>query len=104
LATAVSLPVCRMFCGEDVGTIWPRPTGNVKITNDVIRINVDEISFKTESFKKAPAYWSMAESRFLEMQSKKKPKNIKVEKGGKLLTIEIQSESDDMGKNFKIKV
>lgn len=98
LATAISLPVCRLFCGEDIGTIWPKPTGTVKISNDVVKIDPHTISIVTGSFKKAPAYWAMAESRFHEMQMKKKPEKANLENGGKQLKIEVASESDDMGK------
>lgn len=100
IATAVSLPVCRLFCNEDVGTVWPKPTGSVRISNDVVIIDPSNINFKTESFKKEPAYWQMAEARFILMQSRKHPKRQSLKNGGKPLVIEVLADEDDMGKIF----
>lgn len=97
IKTAVSLSVCRLYCNEDVGTVWPKPTGEVQISNDVVKINPGEITFKTSSFKKEPAYWSMVETRFLAMQEKKRPKKVSIKSGGEALLIEIIAANDDMG-------
>lgn len=97
LPTAVSLAVCRLFCNEDVGTVWPKPTGEVQISNDVVKINPKEITFKTINFKKEPAYWAMAEKRFHEFQEKKIPTKYSIKAGGKKLVIEVVTETDDMG-------
>ena len=99
-STAVSLPVCRLYCNEDIGTVWPKPTGVVKVSNDVVTINPNDITFKTNSFKKEPAYWTMAEDRFNEMQKKKNPKRQSIKNGGKPLVIEVIATTDDMGKWF----
>jgi hypothetical protein len=98
ISTAVSLSVCRLYCNEDVGTVWPKPTGEVKISNDVVKINPSDIQFKTNNFKMEPAYWSMAEQRFKDFQQKKIPKHYSIKSGGKTLLIEIIVNSDDMGK------
>lgn len=100
IGTSVSLSVCRMFCNEDVGTVWPKPTGKVIIDNNVVKINQNGITFKTENFIKWPAYWEMAKTRFLEMQKKKLPKNMSLKSGGKNFEIEVVVEVDDMGKKF----
>lgn len=101
IKTAVSLSVCRLYCNEDIGTLWPKPTGDVQISNDVVKINPNDIVFKTDSFKKEPAYWSMAKQRFQDMQQKKIPTKHSMKSGGKGFTIEVVAESDDMGKNKK---
>jgi hexosaminidase len=100
IKTAVSLPVCRLYCNEDIGTVWPKPTGDVKLSNDVVKINLDDIVFKTDNFKMMPGYWSMAETRFREMQKKKLPKKFSIKSGGKRLVIEVVVKTDDMGKQF----
>lgn len=100
IETAVSLSVCRLFCNEDVGTVWPKPTGDVQISNDVVKINPSEITFKTNNFKKEPAYWSMAAQRFQDMQKKKLPKRFSLKSGGKAFVIEVIVENDDMGKKI----
>lgn len=99
IKTSVSLSVCRLYCNEDVGTVWPKPTGDVQIANDVVKINPDDIVFKAEHFKKEPAYWSMVETRFREMQKKKLPSKFSIKSGGQTLMIEVVVESDDMGRN-----
>lgn len=93
----MSLSVCRLYCNEDVGTVWPKPTGAVQISNDVVKINPSEITFKTDSFKKEPAYWTLAQERFLEMQQKKIPKKFSLKSGGKALVIEVVASNDEMG-------
>lgn len=97
IKTAVSLSVCRLYCSEDVGTVWPKPTGDVQIANDVVKISLDDIIFKTDNFKKEPAYWSMAETRFRDMQKKKLPSKLSIKSGGQSLVIEVKVDSDDMG-------
>lgn len=94
--TAVSLAICRLYCNEDLGTVWPKPTGKVSLSNDVVKINPADIKFKTENFKKEPAYWDMATERFIGMQQKKLPKKYSIKSGGKILTIETAADSDDM--------
>lgn len=108
--TAVSLSVCRLYCNEDVGTVWPKPTGKVQISNDVVKINPNDIIFTSENFKKEPGYWTMATERFKAIQKKKLPKKYSIKPGGKTLIIDVASETDDMvlnldtfeGYNFKI--
>lgn len=102
IQTAVSLPVCRMFCNDDVGTIWPKPTGTVQIKNEVVKINPNAITFKTENFKKEPAYWTMAEKRFLDMEKKKLPTKFSLKSGGMNFVIEVVVDDDDMGKKIKL--
>lgn len=100
IATAVSLPVCRLYCNEDVGTVWPKPTGLVQISNDVVKIDPSDIKFRTNSFKKEPAYWKMAEERFQVMQRRQHPKKQSIKSGGKSLLIEVIAANDDMGKRI----
>lgn len=108
--TAVSLSVCRLYCNEDVGTVWPKPTGEVRISNDVVKINPNDIIFNTQNFKREPAYWTMATDRFMAMQKKKLPTKYEIKSGGKTLLIDVATDTDDMlftldtfeGYNFKI--
>lgn len=95
--TAVSLPICRMYCNEDLGMLWPKPTGETKVSNDVIKINIGRISFETNNFKKEPAYWTLASTRFQDMQKKKLPKKFSLKEGGEALVVEVVVDSDDMG-------
>ena len=94
--TAVSLPVCRLYCNEDVGTVWPKPTGKVQISNDIVKINPNDIIFSTTNFKKEPGYWTIATDRFIEMQKRKLPKKVPIKSGGKTLLIDVVVDTDDM--------
>ncbi|CAG9804653.1 unnamed protein product [Chironomus riparius] len=98
--TAVSLSVCRLFCDEVYGTLWPKPTGEIAPSNEVVKINLHDITFKTNNFKLYPAYWAMATDRFLEMQKKKFPTKYSVKSGGNPLVIEVLVDSDDMTFNL----
>lgn len=101
IKTAISLGVCRLFCGEDVGTLWPKPTGTVKLTNSVMHIDPKEISFKT-NFKGDLKYWKEAEARFLKQLNNKLPTKYSLKSGGRKVLVEIFVESDDMSKNLFI--
>lgn len=98
--TANGLTTCRMVCNEnDVGTLWPYPSGSVYVSRDLIRIDLNSIKFKTESFKGEPEYWEMAETRFMEMQQKKTSSKRQPSSSENQLTIEVIAESDDMSES-----
>ncbi|CAH0551866.1 unnamed protein product [Brassicogethes aeneus] len=40
--TALSLPACRLFCNKHAG-LWPKPTGDLKIGNFLVKINLNSI-------------------------------------------------------------
>lgn len=45
----LSLPVCRLFCGPQVGTLWPYPTGQVKVGDTLVRFDPQKITFDRSS-------------------------------------------------------
>lgn len=86
-----------MFCNKDeIGTLWPKPNGNVQVTREVAKLNPKEITFKTESFKKNAEFWNMATERFQKMQDKKIPKRFSLERGGNKLLVDVTAETDEM--------
>lgn len=90
-----------MFCGEDVGTLWPKPTGTVKLVNSVMHIDPKEISFKT-NFKGESLYWKEVEERFLKHVNNKLPTKYSLKNGGRKVLIEVFVESDDMSEYINI--
>lgn len=92
----MSLSVCRLFCGDDIGTLWPKPTGDVKLSNNVVKIDPTAITFKTSNFKKDEVYWQEAESRFIKQLKAKIPTKYSLKSGGKKVVIEVVAETDDM--------
>lgn len=98
--TAIGLTTCRMICNEnDIGTLWPYPSGSVSVSEELFQVDLNLIEFKTENFKVEPEYWKMAETRFVEMQRKKISSRRSVKSGGNQMTIEIIAESDEMSKS-----
>ena len=96
-STALGLSSCRLFCNKDeIGTLWPKPNGNVQVTREVSKLNPKQIKFKTASFKKNSEFWKMATERFLTMQDKKIPKRFSLEKGGSQLLVDVIADTDEM--------
>lgn len=94
----VSFSVCRMTCGNDGnGTLWPRPTGDIQISNNLVKIDPQAINSITLNFRVERSYWALAEGRFRQMQQRKLPKKWNISSGGKRLMVEVVAESDDMG-------
>jgi hexosaminidase len=93
IQTAISLSVCRMFCGDDIGTLWPKPTGDVTVKNYVMQIDPDQIRFRTATYRK---YWTEMEDRFKQQIKAMIPKNTEVNGGGRTLLIEILMDNDEM--------
>lgn len=86
-----------MRCNEEeIGTLWPKPTGNVEISNYVVQIDPNEVKFKRNGFNDKGGYLTAAEERFQDMQRKKIPKHP-VNSGGKSLLVESVIEVDDFG-------
>lgn len=89
---------CRLRCNMlEFGTVWPKPTGKVEISMNIVMIDPSKITFNEINLKKSE-YWTVAEERFIGMQLKKLPK-YKIETGGQNLTIVITTETGDMGKH-----
>lgn len=95
--TILDLRVCRLYCYDDIGTLWPKPTGNVTFLRAVAGVNPNYIKFTTENFKND--FFEMAKERFIEIQ-KSKVKNYTL--GGLDLNIEIKAESNDMELNYEV--
>lgn len=50
------MDVCRLFCGAQVGTLWPYPTGLVQVGNSLVRFDITKVTFDTSTLKGAPRY------------------------------------------------
>lgn len=85
----MSLGVCRLFCGEDIGTLWPKPTGNVRVGNTLAHIDIDGILFKFPDYKNQQVYWEQTHQRFLDQIKAKVTKNHVLRKGGKKVVLDI---------------
>lgn len=93
---AVSLPICRIFCGDDPGTIWPKPTGTVQVKNFIARINIDSIRLNVLKRSKINQdFWKANEDRFLGQTKHKVPKSVKLDNQGIGLVININVTNPD---------
>lgn len=88
---SVSLQVCRIFCGTDVGTLWPKATGPVNLKNVVAKINVDAVTLTASNYKEHQNFWDENKNRLVKQIKAKIPRNVKVD-GGKAVRIDITVE------------
>lgn len=91
---AVSLQVCRIFCGTDPGTLWPKPTGSVNLKNVMAKINVNSVTLSASNFKDHQRFWDENKDRLIKQIKSKIPRNVKID-GGKNVRIDVVVESND---------
>lgn len=100
---AVSLPVCRIFCGDDIGTLWPKPNGRVKLSNIMARLTPGDIKFnmiKQNDLNKA--FWDANEERLRNQINAKIPKNVQLSNEGSRLLVMIDIEDDNAKLNHAV--
>jgi hexosaminidase len=98
----LALRVCRLYCYEDIGTLWPIPTGNVDFAKSAVHFDPLSIAFESETLD-GSVYFTAATERFVEMQSRKIPAKYPVESGGKGLLVVVDVESGDMSLDYETK-
>uniref|UniRef100_A0A034VP89 Beta-hexosaminidase n=1 Tax=Bactrocera dorsalis TaxID=27457 RepID=A0A034VP89_BACDO len=90
---AISLPVCRLLCGEaKVATVWPKPTGIVHTENFLQHIDVNIIAFEFPKLTKQQTLWEASKSRFLQQLKSQEIGTVKA--GGAKLTVIIELGTD----------
>lgn len=93
----MSLPVCRIFCGDDPGTLWPKPSGTVSLDNIVAKLSPNEVQFHLiRPNERSSSFWQANEERFASQIQAKIPKSIKLSNDGNRLLLNIDIESDDV--------
>lgn len=70
---AISLPVCRMFCGDAVGTIWPKPTSKVELDSTLLHIDRSAIEFLLPLYRQQEELWEQNRERFMDFIESKVP-------------------------------
>lgn len=103
--------MCRLYCSDDIGTLWPIPRGKSEFTKDVEKIDENKFSFTVSGGNfSEPELWIMTRDRFVEMQLKKIPSKYPLTPGGKALEISVNIESGDMtldletDESYKLKI
>lgn len=84
-----------MFCGDTIGTLWPKPSGHIEVDHMLLHINKDTIEFHMPSFTKQAKLWDANRDRFMDILQNKVP-NVKVLKSeGHPLKISIELNEAD---------
>lgn len=96
---AISLPVCRLYCAGEVGTLWPKPTGPVRIEEKLAKVTPSLIQFKPQGLKgEAVTYFEASKTRFMEQLDQKVIKSVKLSEEGIQVVINVHTNSPDTGK------
>lgn len=86
--TAISLPVCQIFCGKQPGTVWPLVNGRIELKSKMARLSPVEIQFNVlNRTKEHDPFWNAVEQRFREQILAKAPQSVKLRDDGSHLMI-----------------
>lgn len=102
--TAISLPVCRIFCGEHPGTLWPLVNGKAKLLGKMARLDPTEVQFNLiNQTKQNDLFWRSNEQRLREQILAKVPNYIKIKNdlnGAHLMImVAVKDENAKLGLN-----
>lgn len=101
LKNITSMNVCQLTCGIDIGSLWPKPTGNVEFSRTVAKINLNRFTYQTNNFRNDPNNWFTSWQRFRDMQFKKIPSDNVNVVSGKSVLVEILAQSDNMSLTYE---
>ncbi|XP_043650719.1 chitooligosaccharidolytic beta-N-acetylglucosaminidase isoform X1 [Drosophila teissieri] len=90
-AKAISLPVCRLFCGSSIGTLWPKPTGTVRLDTLMRQVDISFIDFNVNGTARQQKLWRAAEDRFMDMLNAQIPDRKVLARGGYRLSVNINT-------------
>lgn len=66
-SSAISLGVCKLYCSNDIGTIWPKPSGPVKISQKFAGVKPESFTFTFKGmYEKTNKYLEAIKARFLD--------------------------------------
>ncbi|XP_055372401.1 chitooligosaccharidolytic beta-N-acetylglucosaminidase-like isoform X2 [Condylostylus longicornis] len=91
---AVSLSVCRIFCGENIGTLWPKPSGEVKLDTYMAHINSKRIDFDFPRIEGHLEMWKESKERLMNQIHAQVPDLTLLKDEGRLLNIKLLVEDD----------
>ncbi|KAL7732024.1 hypothetical protein ACLKA6_015787 [Drosophila palustris] len=91
-AKAISLTVCRLFCGSNIGTLWPKPTGAVQLEPLMRQVDITTIQFQAPgNDEKKDKLWKKTEKRWMDQLNAKIPNRRSLKKGGYQFTVNINT-------------
>ncbi|EDV95872.1 chitooligosaccharidolytic beta-N-acetylglucosaminidase [Drosophila grimshawi] len=100
---AISLPVCRLFCGSSIGTLWPKPTGAVQLEPLMRQVDMSNIEVQIPSglSRKEKKLWKATEQRWMDLLEAKIPNRKILKEGGYQLTVSIKT-TDNGGAPYRL--
>lgn len=93
-AQAISLPVCRLFCGSQIGTLWPQPTGAVRLDTLMRQVDISFIDINVNATVRKEKLWRAAEERWMDMLEAKIPDRKILARGGYRMSVNINTPDD----------
>ncbi|CAG9805205.1 unnamed protein product [Chironomus riparius] len=90
-----SFNVCRLTCGEDIGTLWPVPSGRVSNSRRYLPIDMNRFTPRVAQVLNSSIYFDIAWSRFQDMQMKK-AKDSESPMIGEPLLVVMHADTNDM--------
>lgn len=90
-ARSISLPVCRLFCGDNIGTLWPKPTGPVKLEPVMRQVDITTIEFQVPGTDSKDTLWKKTEKRWMDLLHAKIPNRRSLKKGGYQFIVNINT-------------
>lgn len=94
-----SFNVCRLTCGEDIGTLWPVPSGRVSNSRRYQPIDVHRFTHRVAQVLNSSSYYDTAWQRFHDIQLKKL-KDVESPTIGEPLLVVMHADTNDMTFNY----
>ncbi|XP_053683247.1 chitooligosaccharidolytic beta-N-acetylglucosaminidase [Sabethes cyaneus] len=99
---AVSLSVCRLYCNEVFGTLWPRPTGEYRRGNNLIHINVYDIQWQwAKAYEALSRNWDSSIERFRGQLMRMVQSGHTLKNGGKRVIVKVAVGADSLVLNYE---
>ncbi|XP_055382720.1 chitooligosaccharidolytic beta-N-acetylglucosaminidase-like [Condylostylus longicornis] len=86
---AISNSVCKLFCGEDIGTLWPKPSGPIKLGTYMAHINIKKVIFDYPRIAEHLEMWYESKNRLMEQIYAQIPDMEFLKDEGRLLNIKL---------------
>lgn len=89
------MTVCRLFCDENPGTLWPRVNGKITLEQSLTSINPNSIQFNIrDRSDKNEQFWQLNQERFREQISRKVLQSSSLKDSGSQLMIAVDFGND----------
>ncbi|XP_055625066.1 chitooligosaccharidolytic beta-N-acetylglucosaminidase isoform X2 [Toxorhynchites rutilus septentrionalis] len=98
---AVSMQVCRLYCADTFGTLWPKPTRNYRLGQSLIHIDPYAIEFQWgKQYETLSRHWDISAERFRN-QLKNRATGEEVKSGGKRMEVKVAIDGDSLVLNHE---